>query len=1017
MLEPDRWALQSEAHLPEVYYRFMNTNADLAAARIQAALREGATTSISLRGLRLTDHELPDALADLTNLSDLDLSENHLSGVPEVVLRLTNLRSLTLTFNQITALPNGISELSALHTLDLRGNRLTQFPGAFRRLQSLRRLTIGPFKSLPEELADLQLEELFLFYMNVEERSFQFPALPRLKSLGLHECRGRCLTATISNLSTLTKICLSDTEIEELPDNLNTLVSLETLDLAANKLKTLPRTIAALHHLKELDLSDNLLIELPSELADLNQLRALKLNGNLWAEPLPEFIKRGTQAVLGYLRSLADGVPQYEAKLIFIGEGGVGKSTLLAALQDKPFLKDRPTTHGIDIARLTIPHPTLDNVALSLNCWDFGGQDVYRITHQFFFSNRSLYLLVWKPREGQEANGIDGWLRRIRLRIKDARVLIIASHCLERRPELDYPAIKVQFGEMIVGCLEVDSSTGKGIRELLALISVQASRLPQMGERLSASWIRTRDDVLATRLPQLSRATVDELGAARHLTITDTETLLNFLHDLGRVIYYSDDEGLRDFVVVEPEWLTKAIGYVLEDRLTVVDKGLLDHRRLKGIWLDQVDKSRIQYPLALHPYFLRLMEKFDISYRIESDLYSLVAQLVPYLRPAVPWELSTAVSTDQRELRLLCRMDDEPPGLIAWLTVRNHRFSTGAHWRKGVFLSHQHHQALIELRSPQELSVSVRGRSPDHFFHILKDGIEYLIRQRWPGLSYEFWIPCSRPVGENEGCQGLFEYSDLVRAREVTKRTLECRKCFQDIDVSQLLTGFEAPQAPIEQQLVEVQRLLSNGVALQSETSEVVRRLLRAVAAETPECPRLFSIEPMQSKWSDIGMLRMKLRLWCEHPGCEHSVGQPMEFKKSKDWFRKVAPYLDVVARTLRLVVPLAGPAVEIALSDSDAKLVAPELKEMEKVCAYFLAGQLDAGFDGSKTHEGFTRAQGSALREFQVLLLEVDKSKTWGGLRRVQASTGDYLWVCPEHYAQYDPGLPRLPYLVRSGL
>ncbi|MBC8869683.1 MAG: hypothetical protein H8E44_09715 [Planctomycetes bacterium] len=43
-------------------------------------------------------------------------------------------------------------------------------------------------------------------------------------------------------------------------------------------------------------------------------------------------------------------------------------------------------------------------------------------------------------------------------------------------------------------------------------------------------------------------------------------------------------------------------------------------------------------------------------------------------------------------------------------------------------------------------------------------------------------------------------------------------------------------------------------------------------------------------------------------------------------------------------------------------------------------------------------------------LLLELDPAKTWGNLRRVLTPTGDYLWLCPTHYREYDPGLPVLP-------
>ena len=56
-----------------------------------------------------------------------------------------------------------------------------------------------------------------------------------------------------------------------------------------------------------------------------------------------------------------------------------------------------------------------------------------------------------------------------------------------------------------------------------------------------------------------------------------------------------------------------------------------------------------------------------------------------------------------------------------------------------------------------------------------------------------------------------------------------------------------------------------------------------------------------------------------------------------------------------------------------------------------------------------FKRPVGAELREFHDLLEAEAKGRRWGGLRRVPTKTGDYLWVCPKHYAEFDPALPKL--------
>ena len=169
-----------------------------------------------------------------------------------------------------------------------------------------------------------------------------------------------------------------------------------------------------------------------------------------------------------------------------------------------------------------------------------------------------------------------------------------------------------------------------------------ASHLPQMGQLISPRWIAVRNEILtrAKTDPQISYQLFVEICQRHDVNGNEIATLGELMHDLGQIVYYGEDEGLRNFVVLDPEWLTKAISYVLEDELTRDSGGILDHARLAEIWQDRPDG--LAYPARYHPYFLRLMEKFDVSYRLEDDEYrSLVAQLVPHDRPDLPWDTST----------------------------------------------------------------------------------------------------------------------------------------------------------------------------------------------------------------------------------------------------------------------------------------------------------------------------------------------------------------------------------------
>jgi internalin A len=80
---------------------------------------------------------------------------------------------------------------------------------------------------------------------------------------------------------------------------------------------------------------------------------------------------------------------------------------------------------------------------------------------------------------------------------------------------------------------------------------------------------------------------------------------------MGKVLYFRDDPILSSIVVLKPNWVTKAISLVLEDPITKAAHGILAHVDLARIW--SVDEDGRPYAKSLHPLFLRLMERFDLS--------------------------------------------------------------------------------------------------------------------------------------------------------------------------------------------------------------------------------------------------------------------------------------------------------------------------------------------------------------------------------------------------------------------
>jgi hypothetical protein len=161
---------------------------------------------------------------------------------------------------------------------------------------------------------------------------------------------------------------------------------------------------------------------------NLENLSRLELDNNPLNPELAEAYKQGIDGVKAYLRAKAESqITLNESKLIIVGEGEVGKSCLLSTLRDEPFVEGLPSTHGIEIQSFKTTNPE-SQISITLNAWDFGGQRVYRPTHQLFFSAPAVYLVVWKPREGPQQGFVKEWIQLVKRREPSAKIIVVATH-------------------------------------------------------------------------------------------------------------------------------------------------------------------------------------------------------------------------------------------------------------------------------------------------------------------------------------------------------------------------------------------------------------------------------------------------------------------------------------------------------------------------------------------------------------------------------------------------------------
>jgi internalin A len=293
---------------------------------------------------------------------------------------------------------------------------------------------------------------------------------------------------------------------------------------------------------------------------------------------------------------------------------------------------------------------------------------------------------------------------------------------------------------------------------------------------------------------------------------------------------------------------------------------------------------------------------------------------------------------------------------------------------------------------------------------VLRDSIEDLISRRWPGLNYHLFIPC--PGHDGTPCPGQFSLDGLLRIRQAGQATtVPCMGCGQVHEIPALLTGFTTPGQPLTAELEQLRR---DTTAQASDLADMIRRVHRVVSTEVADCPRLFTLAPHRpaavSKRARIYQHHYRLTLWCEHPGYQHPwEPAAYDLDPPKEWFTRIVPYAVLIFRVLQLIVPAAGTLTIAAMPPARQPVAQAYLQAMGTMLDD-LPGTAEQPPDNASTTASpgqLTAAEGEGLRALRAIIFEHDPRRAFGGLSRVQAPSGDLLWVCQNHYPHYDPGLP----------
>ncbi len=320
----------------------------------------------------------------------------------------------------------------------------------------------------------------------------------------------------------------------------------------------------------ELDLSNSGITELPQEICQLTKLEKLRLDGNPLCCPPLEICNQGMEAIRQYFAEFDSGTQILnEVKILLVGEGAAGKTSLVKQLFGEEFNEREDTTLGISIRDLPVK---AEGREIKANIWDFGGQEIQRAMHQFFLSKRSLYVLVLDVRKDEQP---ERWLRYIETFGGDSPILIVLNK-IDENPSFDVnrSQLREKFPS-ILGCYPTSCKTGTGIAEFKKALKAELAKVKMTAIRWPKNWLAVKQ-----RMKLMDKHCIkaeDYEAICKDAGITEEasrETLLNFLHDLGVAVHFKGFV-LNDMCLLRPDWVTNAVYKIITAKETADRDGRL----------------------------------------------------------------------------------------------------------------------------------------------------------------------------------------------------------------------------------------------------------------------------------------------------------------------------------------------------------------------------------------------------------------------------------------------------------
>lgn len=504
---------------------------------------------------------------------------------------------------------------------------------------------------------------------------------------------------------------------------------LDNLDLESNEINIIPEVVAAKYNWLQNRNVNAYFDDNPLQYPPLSVIQ-------LGAETVKDYYERSSQ--FGH-------APLSEGRIIVIGGGGSGKSSLIDQVLNDNFEAGKKQTNGIKIENLK--HKRDDGRELTFHIWDFGGQEIQHAVHKFFFTSGCLYVLVLDNRKEEEP---EYWLQQIESLGGKAPVLVVFNKQDENTIEItDRKYLKDKYPN-IMGYFETSCKTGCGIQKFRSKLIELANGLQTVDEQFPNNWFNIKkeiEDRTSGAQHYIDYTAYREI-CQRNNAIGEKiqHLLLQYFTTIGAVTWFGDTY-LNYLHVLSPAWITQGVYKIITSKTTIERAGKINIADFEQL-LMPVNEDDYKYDKAHYGYILSMMKKFDLCYSPDDKNI-----LIPSTFGKTPKVEYSEFRGGGVRTYILQFKEYMPMALI-------HRFIAkelpnvyeNNYWYSGIVISDSKSSALTMVQADKEAKrIYVR----------IKDG-----------ASLGMWEHIRRELDEISSSYAMIRYSELISLEQSSTNTV-----------------------------------------------------------------------------------------------------------------------------------------------------------------------------------------------------------------------------------------------------